>query len=98
MSSAWSVGWDTYLASMRDFIVCSVDVRGSGYQGDDIKHSVSYQVTDTLHVIRYIITLGYSIIYTVIIRYLAESLSYVDSSKICVWGWSYGGYLTGTVR
>ena len=58
VSSAWSVGWDTYLASMRDFIVCSVDVRGSGYQGDDIKHSVSYQVTDTLHVIRYIIILA----------------------------------------
>ena len=58
MTSAWSVGWDTYLASRRDFIVCSVDVRGSGYQGDDIKHSVSYQVTDTLHVIRYNIILA----------------------------------------
>ena len=58
MSSGWSVGWDTYLASMRDFIVCSVDVRGSGYQGDDMKQSVSYQVTDTLHVIRYIIILA----------------------------------------
>jgi len=86
VSSGWSVGWDTYLASMRDFIVCSVDVRGSGYQGDDMKHSVyrdlgNHEVADTLHVI----------------RHLAESLSYVDSSKICVWGWSYGGYLTGRI-
>ena len=22
-------------------------------------------------------------------------LSYVDTSKVCVWGWSFGGYLTG---
>ena len=63
MSSGWSVGWDTYLASGRDFIVCSVDVRGSGYQGDDMKHSVyrdlgNHEVADTLHVIRYIIILA----------------------------------------
>ena len=57
MSSKWTVGWDTYLASQRNFIVASVDVRGSGFQGDDFKHSIfhqlgSYEVTDTLHVIR----------------------------------------------
>ena len=28
----WSVGWHTYLASNRDFIVANIDVRGSGYQ------------------------------------------------------------------
>ena len=28
-------------------------------------------------------------------RHLVSSLHYVDSSKVCAWGWSYGGYLTG---
>eukprot|EP00090_Calanus_glacialis_P007913 TRINITY_DN16308_c0_g1_i1.p1 TRINITY_DN16308_c0_g1~~TRINITY_DN16308_c0_g1_i1.p1 ORF type:complete len:847 (-),score=98.44 TRINITY_DN16308_c0_g1_i1:552-3092(-) len=86
VSSKWSVGWDTYLASQRNFIVASVDVRGTGFQGDDFKHAIfrklgSYEVTDTLHVI----------------RHLADKLPYIDDNKICVWGWSYGGYLTGMI-
>jgi len=86
VSSKWSVGWDTYLASQRNFIVASVDVRGSGFQGDDFKHAIfrklgSYEVTDTLHVI----------------RHLTDNLKYIDNNKICVWGWSYGGYLTGMI-
>jgi len=28
----WGVGWDTYLASKRNFIVAQLDVRGSGFQ------------------------------------------------------------------
>ena len=28
----WTVGWDTYLASKRDFVVANIDVRGSGFQ------------------------------------------------------------------
>ena len=28
-------------------------------------------------------------------RELRKLLSYVDTSKVCVWGWSFGGYLTG---
>ena len=34
---------------------------------------------------------------TVSLRELVSSLQYIDSSKACVWGWSYGGYLTGLV-
>jgi hypothetical protein len=26
------VGWNTYLASKRDFVVANIDVRGSGFQ------------------------------------------------------------------
>ena len=38
--------------------MASVDVRGTGFQGDDFKHAIfrklgSYEVTDTLHVIRF---------------------------------------------
>jgi len=84
VSEQWGIGWDTYLASQRNFIVASIDVRGSGFQGDEFKHTVfrqlgSVEVRDTLHVI----------------RELRKILSYVDASKVCVWGWSFGGYLTG---
>jgi dipeptidyl aminopeptidase/acylaminoacyl peptidase len=28
----WGIGWNTYLASKRDFVVANIDVRGSGFQ------------------------------------------------------------------
>lgn len=30
-------------------------------------------------------------------RFLQENLSYVDSTKTGIWGWSYGGYVAGMV-
>ncbi len=61
MSSRWSVEWDDYLASARDFVVAHMDVRGSGFSGHDFKHAVHRQlgtveVVDSLHVIRYFST------------------------------------------
>ena len=32
VDSRWGIGWNTYLASKRDFIVANIDVRGSGFQ------------------------------------------------------------------
>ena len=32
VSSKWSLGWDAYLASQRNFIVANIDVRGTGFQ------------------------------------------------------------------
>ena len=28
-----------------------------------------------------------------VIRHLAENIKYIDSERMCVWGWSYGGYV-----
>ena len=28
-------------------------------------------------------------------RILMSSLKYVDGEKVCIWGWSFGGYITG---
>ena len=32
VTSKWAVGWDTFLASHRNFIVANIDVRGTGFQ------------------------------------------------------------------
>jgi len=84
VSEKWSVSWDTFLASQRNFIVASIDVRGTGYQGDLFKHAVyghlgEHEAEDTLAVI----------------KYLSDNIKYIDSDKMCVWGWSYGGYVAG---
>ena len=28
-------------------------------------------------------------------RHLTEKYRYIDKQKICAWGWSYGGYISG---
>ena len=57
VSQRWSFDWDHYLAGNRDFLVATLDVRGSGYSGDSFKHAVykelgTYETQDTLKVIK----------------------------------------------
>ncbi|KAF0979476.1 hypothetical protein FDP41_001819 [Naegleria fowleri] len=70
-----------YLASIG-FIVATVDGRGTGYRG------VNFMTQTYLN-------LGYYEVkdQIAVAKYL-KSLSYVDSAKIAIWGWSYGGYLS----
>lgn len=49
----FQINWSTYLASTENIIVASFDGRGSGYQGDQIMHSVykrlgTYEVEDQI--------------------------------------------------
>ena len=34
--------WGTYLASKKDIIYAKIDGRGSGYQGEKLKHEVKF--------------------------------------------------------
>ena len=82
VSSRWTLEWDHYLASHSDFIVAHMDVRGSGFAGDDFKHSLYHslgtvEVTDSLHVLKHIL----------------DNYSFIDRNRVAVWGWSYGGFL-----
>ncbi|CAL8321446.1 unnamed protein product [Merluccius merluccius] len=75
------LNWGTYLSSTEGIIVASFDGRGSGYQGDDIMHSIykrlgTYEVEDQLTAVRHFIDLGF-----------------IDKERIAIWGWSYGGYV-----
>ncbi|KAK0154820.1 Prolyl endopeptidase FAP [Merluccius polli] len=75
------LNWGTYLSSTEGIIVASFDGRGSGYQGDDIMHSIykrlgTYEVEDQLTAVRHFIDLGF-----------------IDKERIAIWGWSYGGYI-----
>jgi Dipeptidyl aminopeptidases/acylaminoacyl-peptidases len=38
------VDWGTYLASNRNFIVAQIDGRGSGFQGDRLRHELHYRL------------------------------------------------------
>lgn len=84
VTEKWKIDWNTYLASTKDFIVAEIDGRGSSGQGYQLLHEVyrrlgTVEVSDQLEVT----------------EYLKDTFSYVDSRRMGVWGWSYGGYIAG---
>jgi len=73
--------WDQFLAQ-QGIILVSVDNRGTGGRGQEFKKCTYLELGkfETIDQIE-------------AAKYLA-SLPYVDSSRIGMWGWSFGGYLT----
>ncbi len=73
--------WHHHLAS-KGFIVASIDNRGTGARGRDFKHFTYANLgkKETEDQIAGAIYLG--------------KLPFVDSSRIGIWGWSYGGYMS----
>lgn len=74
--------WYQYLAE-QGYIIFSVDNRGTGARGKDFRQ-ITYK------------NLGYyeSMDQAEAAKYLAKTYAYVDASRIGIWGWSYGGYMT----
>lgn len=73
--------WYQVLVS-KGYIVVSVDNRGTGARGRDFKH-VTYADLGKFEVIDQIESAKY-----------LGGLPYVDKSRIGIWGWSYGGYMS----
>ncbi|CAG7820352.1 unnamed protein product, partial [Allacma fusca] len=40
VSEKWGLSWATYLTSQKNFIVAEIDGRGTGFQGESLRHSV----------------------------------------------------------
>lgn len=83
--AAFRLNWATYLASTENIIVASFDGRGSGYQGDKIMHAINKRL-GTLEVEDQIEAAR---------QFL--KMGFVDSKRVAIWGWSYGGYVTSMV-
>ena len=88
VSKAYSlVSWQTYVASDPElqYIVLTVDNRGTGYQGRRFRNAVVRQLgkleaADQIWAAR---------------QWARKP--YVDPDHIAIWGWSYGGYLASKV-
>ncbi|MCH4156414.1 MAG: S9 family peptidase [Muribaculaceae bacterium] len=77
----WKFEWEEYFAT-QGYVIACVDGRGSG------GHGKKYESTVYMHLGKY-----ETIDQLAAARYMAQQ-SYVDASKIGIWGWSYGGYET----
>ena len=73
--------WHQMLAQ-KGYIVVSVDNRGTGARGRDFK-KMTYNDLGKIEIMDQ----------TESAKYLA-ALPYVDESRIGIWGWSYGGYMS----
>ncbi|EJS43407.1 dap2p [Saccharomyces arboricola H-6] len=78
----FSVGFNEVVASQLNAIVVVVDGRGTGFKGQSFRSLVRDRLGD------------YEARDQISAAALYSSLSFVDSEKISLFGWSYGGYLT----
>ncbi|MFH1120892.1 MAG: DPP IV N-terminal domain-containing protein [Bacteroidota bacterium] len=79
----WGIGFDEYIAQ-KGYIVMCVDPRGTGGRGEAFR-KVTYLQLGKYETIDQIEAA----------KYMA-SLPYVDGSRIGIWGWSYGGFISAS--
>ena len=77
----WSIGWEQYLAS-QGYLVACVDPRGTGARGEEFR-KCTYMKLGKYESDDQIEAAKY-----------LGSLSYTDASRIAIWGWSYGGFMS----
>lgn len=77
----WDFGYNEVLAC-KGYIVACVDGRGTGARGEEFRKMTYLQLGkyETIDQIEAAKYLG--------------SLNYIDSNRIGIWGWSYGGFMT----
>ena len=78
----FSIGFSEVIASQLNAIVVVVDGRGTGYKGIQFRSLVRGKLGE------------YEAIDQINAATLYSKKEYVDSDKIAIFGWSYGGYLT----
>jgi dipeptidyl-peptidase 4 len=79
----WNLDWDDYIAQ-QGYLVACVDGRGTGGRGEAFR-KVTYMQLGKYETIDQIEAA----------RYIGR-LPYADSSRIGIWGWSFGGYISSS--
>ncbi|TLX74081.1 S9 family peptidase [Labilibacter sediminis] len=77
----WKIGWEQYLAS-KGYLVACIDPRGTGARGEEFR-KCTYMQLGNLESNDQIEGA----------KHLA-SLEYIDETRIGIWGWSFGGFMS----
>ncbi len=81
--NSWGRGNTWYqMLAQKGIIIVSVDNRGTGARGEEFRKMTYLQLGK------------YETIDQIEAAKYLSSLDYVDSDRIGIWGWSYGGYMT----
>lgn len=81
VKNTWAIDWDNYLAQEGYIVVC-VDPRGTGARGEEFRKCTYMQLGKYE-----------SDDQIAAAKYLREK-PYIDGKRICIWGWSYGGFMS----
>ncbi|XP_044752432.1 dipeptidyl peptidase 4 isoform X2 [Coccinella septempunctata] len=83
VTDEYEVDWGTYMSSHSDVVYVKLDVRGaSGLSDKALYHQLGgVEVQDQVSVL----------------QYLFEKYKYLDKTRVGLWGWGYGGYVTTMV-
>lgn len=86
VNDRFKLDWGTYLTTSEQIIYGLIDGRGSGFKGDDMLHEIYYnigrvEVEDQIDVT----------------TQLVNQYPFIDKSRVAIWGWSYGGFVTASV-
>lgn len=84
-SYRFQLDWHTFVASKLRYIVVMVDGRGTGFKGRKFRVGVRGHLGELETIDQ--VNAG---------RHWA-SLDYVDPTRLAIWGWSYGGFMTSKV-
>ncbi|KAI9021768.1 dipeptidyl peptidase IV N-terminal region-domain-containing protein [Phycomyces nitens] len=84
-SYQFELNWHSFLASQLKYIVVTVDGRGTGFKGRKYKVGVRGRLGELEAIDQINAAKHWS------------NLDYVDKSRIAIWGWSFGGFLTSKV-
>lgn len=83
VTSAFSTGYNLFLTTNREVIYALIDGRGTGNKGKNLLFSVNNNLGDLEAQDQIFVT-----------KYLQTLYSFIDSERVGIWGWSYGGYMT----
>jgi len=70
-----------YMLAQEDVVILTVDSRGTGYKGADFKKCTYKELGK------------YETEDLIEVAKIIGNYSYIDSSRIGIWGWSYGGFM-----
>lgn len=84
VSNSWNTPIDYWhmLLTQKGYVIACVDGRGTGYKGTSFKKSTYLQLGK------------YEVEDQIIAAEIFKSYDYIDSSRIGIWGWSYGGFMS----
>ncbi|XP_043062751.1 prolyl endopeptidase FAP-like [Drosophila yakuba] len=80
VSEKFKIDWGTYMSSRNDVVYIRLDVRGSKGQSKKTlyRHLGGVEVLDQISVL----------------GYLLDTIGFLDETRVGMWGWGYGGYVT----
>ncbi|KAH0545090.1 hypothetical protein FGG08_000861 [Glutinoglossum americanum] len=82
VSKKWNVDFQSYIAANLGYIVVTVDGRGTGFIGRKARCIIRGNIGH------------YESIDQIETAKIWAAKPYVDNSRMAIWGWSYGGFMT----